>query len=89
MVGITKHGNKWIRWALVEAVWPAIRKDLGLRMYYDRLKRRKGANAAKVATARRLPTIVYRVLKQDRDYRPAHTINSGCPHFFLAEAKNR
>jgi len=26
---ITKHGNKWIRWALVEAVWPAIRKDLG------------------------------------------------------------
>lgn len=61
---ITKHGNKSITWALVEAVWPATRKDLGLRMYYERLRRRKGANAAKVATPRRLLTIVYRVLKK-------------------------
>jgi transposase len=77
---ITKQGNKYLRWALIEAVWPAIRKDLGLRMYYQKMKARKGANPAKVATARRLLMIVYRVLFQDRDYMP------GRPHLSLTEA---
>jgi len=65
---ITKQGNKWIRWAMVEAVWPAIRKDEELRKFYEEIKRRKGANLAKVALAKRLLTIVYRVLSQNRDY---------------------
>lgn len=65
---ITKQGNKWLRWALVEAVWPAIRKDESLRYYYEKLKRKKGANAAKVATARRLLTIVYNILKDRRNF---------------------
>jgi len=65
---ITKQGNKWLRWALVEAVAPAIRTDAGLRGYYERIKRRKGVNSAKVATARRLLTIVYRCLKENRVY---------------------
>jgi len=76
---ITKQGNKWLRWAMVEAVWPAIRKDVGLRKYYEGIKRRKGANAAKVATARRLLTIVYQVLSQDRDYIEDYP---GCPQYF-------
>jgi len=65
---ITKLGNKWLRWALIEAVPPAIRSDPDLFAYYQRLKVRKGANAAAVATARRLLTIVYRVLSQERLY---------------------
>jgi transposase len=65
---ITKTGNKWLRWAFIEAVQPAIRCDEDLLAYYQRLKIRKGANAAKVATARRLLTIVYRVLSQGRLY---------------------
>lgn len=65
---ITKRGNKWLRWALIEAVWPAIRSDRDLWAYYERLKARKGPNAAKVATARRLLTIVYRVLSQEHLY---------------------
>lgn len=68
---ITKAGNKYLRWALVEAVWPAIQKDVGLRDVYENLRRRKGANPAKVATARRLLTIVYRVLSEQREYRHA------------------
>jgi len=65
---ITKLGNKWLRWALIEAVQPAIRSDPELFAYYQRLRIRKGNNAAKVATARRLLTIVYRVLTQERLY---------------------
>lgn len=66
---LTKQGNKYLRWAFVEAVWPAIRTDPGLRAYYEQLKTRKGVNPAKIATARRLATIVYRVLAQRRPYR--------------------
>jgi transposase len=68
---ITKQGNVWLRWAALEAVYPAIKKDLGLRILYSRLARRKGANVAKVAVARRLLTIIYRVLTEKRDYIPA------------------
>jgi len=79
---ITKQGNKWIRWAMVEAVWPAIRKDAELRAFYERLKTKKSANCAKVATAKRLLTIVYRVLKEKRNYKVR-----GCPDFFLAVSR--
>jgi hypothetical protein len=53
---------------MVEAVWPAIQTDAGLGAYYQRLVQKKGPNRAKVATARRLLTIVYRVLKERRAY---------------------
>jgi transposase len=67
---IIKEGNRWLRWAAVEAVWPALRADFDIRCFYDRLKSRKGANSAKVATARRLLTIIYRMLKENRSYIP-------------------
>jgi len=54
--------------AAVEAVWPAIRADFDLRCFFERLARGKGANKAKVATARRLLTIIYKVLKEGRNY---------------------
>jgi len=65
---IVRAGNRWLRWAAVEAVWPAIRADFDLRCFYERLARGKGANKAKVATARRLLTIIYKVLKEGRNY---------------------
>jgi transposase len=67
---LVHQGNKWLRWALVEAVWPAVRSDFDIRVYYQRMKKRKGANSAKVATARRLLTIIYRVMKEKRAYIP-------------------
>jgi transposase len=66
---IIKSANKYLRWSMVEAVWPAIRKDEGLNQFYRRIAGRKGANPAKVATARKLLTIVYRILKENREYR--------------------
>jgi transposase len=67
---ITKQGSAWLRWAALEAVYPAVKKDLGLWSLYKRLARRKGPNVAKIAVARRLLTIVYRVLTEKRDYIP-------------------
>lgn len=66
---LIKTGNKYIRWAMIEAVWPAIRSDTGLNNYFQRFSCRKGANRAKICTARRLLTIVYKVLKEKREYR--------------------
>jgi len=67
---IIKQGNKWLRWSAVEAVWPAIRSDFDLKLFYQRHVRRKSANSAKMATAKRLLTIIYRVLKERREYIP-------------------
>jgi transposase len=76
---LTKQGNKYLRWALVEAVSTATRWDSELGAYYRRLKVRKGPNPAKIATARLLATIIYRVLKQQRPYYPGKTISSKLP----------
>ena len=67
---ITKQGSRWLRWAALEAVYPAIKKDLVLRTLYSRLARRKGPNVAKIAVARRLLTIIYRILTEKREYIP-------------------
>jgi len=77
---LIKQGNKWIRWAMVEAVWPAIRCDFSLRCLYEKIKKRKRPNQAKVVVAKRLLTILYRVLKENRNYeeRPFN-INSRLP----------
>jgi hypothetical protein len=55
---IVRVGNRWPRWAAVEADWPAIRAGFDLRCFYERPARNKGANKAKVAAARRLLTII-------------------------------
>ena len=67
---ITKQGSRWLRWAALEAVYPAIKKDLVLRTLYSRLARRKGPNVAKIAVARRLLTIIYRIPTEKREYIP-------------------
>ncbi|HLG90142.1 MAG TPA: IS110 family transposase [Alphaproteobacteria bacterium] len=65
---IIKQGNKWLRWAFVEAVAPAVATDPDLKAYYERLKATKGTNPAKVATARRLLTIAFQLLRDGRSY---------------------
>jgi transposase len=65
---LVKEGNKRLRWGLIEAVWPAIQKDIILRIYYQKRRAKKGANTAKVATARRLLSIIYSILREERPY---------------------
>lgn len=70
---IIKQGNKWLRWAFIEAVAPAVASDPELKALYQRLGA-KGSNRAKVAVARRLLTIAFQVLREGRCYecRNAH-----------------
>nr|BAL59833.1 transposase protein [Candidatus Acetothermum autotrophicum] len=65
---LTKQGNKYLRWAFVEAAWPAIRRSPWLRSLYERVKARHGATGAKAAVARKLCELVWYVLKERRVY---------------------
>ena len=65
---LTKQGNKWLRWAFVEAVTPAITHSRWLRRYYDRLKARRGAKDARTATARKLAELARTVWTERRVY---------------------
>ncbi|MGC8724922.1 MAG: IS110 family transposase [Acidobacteriota bacterium] len=64
---LMKQSNKWLRWALVEAAWVAVRNDPYFRTTYGR-HARKGAQTAIIATARRLLEVVWHILSEDRPY---------------------
>lgn len=67
---ITKVGNPFVRWALVQAAHRWIRMNTKNRVWFNRLSYRAGKKKAIVALARRLATIVYSVLKYQRPYHP-------------------
>ena len=61
--GKTRHGQKWLRAALVEAAWAASRsKDTYLAAQFQRLRARRGDKRAAVAVAHSILTIVYQLL---------------------------
>lgn len=65
---ITKLGNPYIRWALVQASHRVVRIDKKHKKFVDRLSYRHGKKKAIVALARKLATIVYWVLKEEKPY---------------------
>ena len=65
---ITKQGNRYLRWAFIEAVTPAARVSPGLRAFHERIARKNGKKAARVATARKLAEIVWHVWTEQRFY---------------------
>jgi transposase len=72
--GKIRHGrllpscNRWLRWAFVEAAWAAQRSSAYCHAYFERIKRRKGANCAITALARRLCEITWHCLTDSRPY---------------------
>ena len=64
-----QQGNKFLRWALVEAAQTAVRKDPLLKAFYDRIKRKKGSQKAVVAAARKMSVIVFHILSKKEPYR--------------------
>jgi len=66
---ITKRGSKWLRKALVDAITSGSRHPSKLSCLYRKLKKNKGTGKAKVATARKLCTIVFAILTDKQPFR--------------------
>jgi transposase len=65
---ISKQGPGEARHLLVEAAWHAARTTGPLRAFAERIKRRRGANIATVAVARKLVVIAWHLLSRGEDY---------------------
>ena len=65
---ITKQGNKFMRWVMVEAAHRALRCDPALSSFYQRIERKMGSSKAAVAVARKLLTYVWQVLTKNEVY---------------------
>ena len=65
---LTKRGNKWLRWAFIEAVTPAIRHSAFFRRHYEQVKARRGAKDARVSTARKLAELAWTIWRERRCY---------------------
>lgn len=65
---ITKQGNKWLRWAFVEAAQKAPITSPYFKEYFNRIKGRAGRDRARVATARKIAEAVFGVLKNKQAY---------------------
>jgi len=57
-----------LRWVLVQCAFVAITNDEKFREFYERIKQRKGAQKAIVATTRKLLTVIYAVLRDKKPY---------------------
>jgi transposase len=67
--GITKRGRKRLRTVVIQAVLAMVnRTDTPLMEFYRKKKREKGAGKSICATARKLLTIIFVLLKKDLDY---------------------
>ena len=66
---ISRAGQAHARSLLIEAAHSAVRTPGPLRAFYLRVKARRGANVAVVATARKLAVLAWHLLTHDADYR--------------------
>jgi transposase len=65
---ITKQGNKWLRWAMIEAAQRGTLSDGWLRDFYLRIYGKKSSKLARVAAARKLLEYVYVIWLEKRPY---------------------
>jgi len=61
---ITRQGSPWLRWILVEAAMKAVHRDVALKNFYTRVRKRSGAKVARVAAARKLAEICWKRLRR-------------------------
>jgi transposase len=65
---ITKLGNPYVRWSLVQASHRMVRMDSEAKRFVTRLSFKGGKKKAIVAWARKLSTIIFCILKENRPY---------------------
>jgi transposase len=68
---ITKAGSSQARWLLIQAAQSVSRHPGPLGAFFRKLERRKNRNVAVVATARKMVTIAWHMLKSKEPYRYA------------------
>lgn len=66
---ITKRGSRWLRKTLIDSITSGSRKNHKLSVFYHKLKKNKGTGKAKVATARKLCSVIFAMLKDKQPYR--------------------
>lgn len=66
---IVKQGNRYLRTAFVEAAQTAIRTDLYLRTFFEKIKAKKGYGVAIVAVGHKLVKSAYAVLTKQEPYK--------------------
>lgn len=67
---LVKDANLFLRNAIIESVFGAIRSNRRLKDYYQSVKDRRGSGAAIIASARKLSYAIWHVLKDQTNYRP-------------------
>jgi len=65
---ITKQGSAIARFILGQMVLHALREDPSMKVWYSRIKRRRGSKIARVAVMRRLACIVWHMVKYKQPY---------------------
>jgi transposase len=65
---ISKQGSSEARHMLCEATWIVVRTPGPLRAFYERVRARRGAQIALVATARKLCVVFWQLLTREEDY---------------------
>jgi transposase len=65
---ISKQGPAAVRHVLVQAALVAVRAPGPLRAFYERVRARRGAQVAAVATARKLASLFWALLTRQQDY---------------------
>jgi transposase len=65
---ITKQGSAVARFILGQVVLHVLRRDPAMRVWYGRIKRRRGSKIARVAVMRRLATMIWHMVKYQEAY---------------------
>lgn len=65
---ITRCGSPTLRWILIQAAHTATRSSPAARAFYERLRRRKRPQVARVALARKLLTCVWALLRHGQAF---------------------
>jgi len=74
---LVSSANHYLKWAFIEAAWKAQIASPYCRALFQKIRKRKGANVAVVALARRLSEIVFKILKEKREYRELGVLSHG------------
>ena len=79
---ITKTGSKWLRYIMTETAHHQVlcKRRPGFGSYYLAMKQRKGSGTAAVATARKLLAVVWRLLKDQREFQAMPPDRRKSPH---------